>query len=42
MDEGGGGFRKSKVGGRRRVAHAANLVGAAFNLRHMATLLSAT
>jgi hypothetical protein len=36
-----GGFRKSKVVGRRLVAHAANIVGAAFNLRRMATLLSA-
>lgn len=37
-----GGFRKSKVVGRVRVEHAANLVGAAFNLRRMATLLPAT
>ena len=36
-----GGFRKSRVVGRRRVEHAANLVGAAFNLRRMATLLPA-
>ena len=34
-------FRKSRWVGRRLVAHAANLVGAAFNLRRMATLLSA-
>jgi len=36
-----GGLRKSKLVGRGRVAHAANLVGAAFNLRRMATLLRA-
>jgi len=36
-----GGLRKLKVVGRRRAEHAALLVGAAFNLRRMATLLAA-
>lgn len=36
-----GGLRKLKVVGRRRVEHAALLVGAAFNLRRLATLLPA-
>jgi transposase len=34
-------FRKCKLVGKGLVAHAANLVGVAFNLRRMATLLSA-
>jgi transposase len=36
-----GGLRKLKVVGRRRAEHVAFLVGAAFNLRRMATLLPA-
>jgi transposase len=36
-----GGLRKLKVVGRRRAEHVALLVGAAFNLRRMATLLPA-